>query len=219
MKANFSMEPLTCENFDETINVAFRVFPYDSPEELQFHFLLPLVPRNEWCYLETYKDNQKWVDELSGVSCYSLRYIKENKIAGVTGLYSYIDRPQEAWLGWFGIDPGFRRKGLGKRMLRWTIDEARNHGFKTLRIWTTNSPDTDAARMLYKKNKFRSKLLPVKIEDYSPVIYSLSLNGGKPLPFNGDIILASASRSVCHYIARQAERRSRKKQFPAPVFG
>ena len=43
---------------------------------------------------------------------------EDGACAGIIGLYCYPEDPDSAWLGWFGIREGFRRKRLGSRALK-----------------------------------------------------------------------------------------------------
>jgi len=55
---------------------------------------------------------------------------------GVTGIYSYNEYPNDAWLGWFGILEAFRQKGYGGIVLDKTIELAREKGYKDFRLYT-----------------------------------------------------------------------------------
>ena len=35
--------------------------------------------------------------------------IKDHKSVGITGLYTFTERPKEAWVGWYGVDEKFQR--------------------------------------------------------------------------------------------------------------
>lgn len=52
---------------------------------------------------------------------------------GITGVYYYdLD---SAWLGWFGVLPEYRNKGIGCRLLNKTIKLVSSMGFKYLRLY------------------------------------------------------------------------------------
>ena len=60
----------------------------------------------------------------------------ENTPIGVTGIYSYNEYPEDAWLGWFGILEEYRNKGYGGIVLDKTIELARKKGYTKLRLYT-----------------------------------------------------------------------------------
>ena len=76
---------------------------------------------------------------------YSIVYI-DNEPIGVTGIYSYHEYPESAWLGWFGILSEHRGKGYGKAALETTIEIAKQKGYKKFRLYTDEFA-TDAHRL------------------------------------------------------------------------
>jgi len=58
-----------------------------------------------------------------------------------------------AQLRWFLVAPAFRRKGLGKRLVRKALRFARGAGYRTVFLWTTS--ELDAARRVYERAGFR----------------------------------------------------------------
>ena len=66
---------------------------------------------------------------------YSIVYLDETPI-GVTGIYSYNEYPDDAWLGWFGILEKYRNFGYGGQVLDMTINVAKEKGYKTFRLYT-----------------------------------------------------------------------------------
>lgn len=55
---------------------------------------------------------------------------------GVTGIYSYHEYPETAWLGWFGILEKYRNNGLGGTTLDKTIELAQKKGYTDFRLYT-----------------------------------------------------------------------------------
>ena len=66
---------------------------------------------------------------------YCIVYLNNIPI-GVTGVYSYNEYPEDAWLGWFGILKEYRKNGLGGLVLDKTIKIAKEKGYKNFRIYT-----------------------------------------------------------------------------------
>lgn len=66
---------------------------------------------------------------------YYIVYLKNTPI-GVTGIYSYNEYPEDAWLGWFGILEEYRNNGYGGMVLDKTIELARKKGYINFRLYT-----------------------------------------------------------------------------------
>ena len=60
----------------------------------------------------------------------------ENMPIGVTGIYSYNEYPEDAWLGWFGILEEYRNNGYGGIVLDKTIELAKKKGYTKFRLYT-----------------------------------------------------------------------------------
>lgn len=74
---------------------------------------------------------------------------------GVTGFYTRTVGPEDmAWLGWYCVSPLERGKGIGRKILEWTIARAREEGFKTMRLYTSTDPNEREAQNLYEKMGF-----------------------------------------------------------------
>jgi len=72
------------------------------------------------------------------------------RLVGTTGLYAYTrDAAETVWLAWFCVDPEMRRRGIGSRLLDFTIQEARRTGRQYLRLYTSDRPNEAAAQLLY----------------------------------------------------------------------
>ena len=86
---------------------------------------------------------------------YRIVYVNNEPI-GVTGIYSYNEYPNDAWLGWFGILNKYRKKGYGKDTLEKTIDLAKEKGYKSFRIYTDEY--ANEAHKLYEKLGFMKEV-------------------------------------------------------------
>ena len=62
---------------------------------------------------------------------YYIVYVNDTPV-GVTGIYSYHEYPESAWLGWFGILEKYRHNGYGKMALDKTIELAKQNNYKTI---------------------------------------------------------------------------------------
>jgi ribosomal-protein-alanine N-acetyltransferase len=61
---------------------------------------------------------------------------------------------QEAELGNLAVAQGWRRRGLGRRLLEWTLEKARNRG--TDRVFLEVRMSNDSAKQLYERRGFVS---------------------------------------------------------------
>ena len=88
---------------------------------------------------------------------YHIVYDKNQPI-GVTGIYSLIDKPKEMWLGWFGIVPKARRRGLGSKVTLKTMALAKTLHGKIFRLYGSSNK----AAKFYEKLGFKRQIKPDK---------------------------------------------------------
>ena len=86
---------------------------------------------------------------------YYLVYEGDDRV-GITGLYCYPEDPCSAWLGWFGIREGFRRRRLGSAALKCFEDMAVSEGYRFARLYT-DALNNDAAITFYQANGYISE--------------------------------------------------------------
>ena len=96
---------------------------------------------------------------------------------GVVGLYSYNEYPNDAWLSWFGILDQYRNRGYGGLAFDFFERIAREKGYKSIRVYTSN--DFDKAINLYKNKgmvmeKYFNELESSEINNQT-IIFSKSL--------------------------------------------
>ena len=95
-----------------------------------------------------------------------------NEYVGITGIYYYdLDN---AWLAWFGIIDEYRNKGLGKKLLRKTLEITASMNFKSMRLYTSFLDNQDAIKMYEKEGFIGEKYIAEKLS-YDCRIYSKSL--------------------------------------------
>jgi GNAT superfamily N-acetyltransferase len=178
--------PLSWLNVWAAWRVAKGVFAH-HPTSILSCFVASLLPRALWP-----ADIHVTMDKVN-------YYVatKEGKVAGFTGLYTLIDQPGEIWVGWYGLDEKMRGHGIGKEILRSTVDMARMDGYETLRLWTTGkSCLTAAARSLYDELGFVSETTGVEYYGYPVLIYNFALKGGQPSPYRGSMRKALAGADL-----------------------
>jgi len=77
-------------------------------------------------------------------------------LLGTTGLYLYTrDATEAVWLAWFCVAPEARRRGIGSRLLDFSIAEARRTGRRYLRLYTSDDPREADAQRLYESHGLR----------------------------------------------------------------
>lgn len=144
---NIKIVPLSEENMEGALSVLHKCFSsFNSVEDPNKWFPATLAP-------------EKYADLYRGGKVVDCRYFvvidtKQNKPIGTTGIYHLEeDPPTTAWVGWYCIDPDYQGKGIGKEVLRWTIDKAKTEGNSALKLYTR--PGYDAALALYDKFGFK----------------------------------------------------------------
>jgi len=118
--------------------------------------------------------------------------IRENGVnVGITGIYSYNEFPDDAWLGWFGFLPEYRGKGYGKLAMDFFENLARERGFKYARLYTDTFNNDKAkgfyAHLGYFEERYINEADPASLK-YPISIFSKSLYDEEcPLWNNRDI--------------------------------
>lgn len=143
-------------------------------------------------------------ESLSDPSDYEYYLIYEDGVcAGVIGLYRYPEDPDSAWLGWFGIREGFRRKRLGSGALKRFEEMAAERGYRFARLYT-DAVDNDASIAFYKANGYLSEpyLNPQDpaCMQYPTLIFSKTLTADALPPWN------SRSIHLTEQIAKQMKK-------------
>ena len=115
MKENIEFKKVTKDNLEIACKVQNEIFPEEDGRQN---------------YIEQINKDpyRKEMD-------YYIVYLGSNPI-GVTGVYSYNEYPEDAWLGWFGILKEYRKSGFGGKVLDETIKLAKEKGYKNFRLYT-----------------------------------------------------------------------------------
>ena len=141
------IESLKKETLEKAIDLVNKVFLEQGNETAEICFRASLNP-------EKYKNfllrNQ--ITELK----YWIAIDLSGKVFGTTGLYCYQTDEREAhWLGWFCVDPALRKKGIGTRLLGFSISMARKRYKRLLRLYTSTDPNELDAHRLYERHGFK----------------------------------------------------------------
>lgn len=144
---------------------------------------------------------------------YYLLY-EDGKCVGITGIYCYPEYPDSAWLGWFGIREGFRRKRLGSEALAMFEETAASRGFRFARLYT-DAENNDAAIAFYKSNGYSCESYQTPEDPacmkYKTLIFSKSLTSEELVPWNNRNI------HLTEQIAKQNASGSQKSDFSSPT--
>lgn len=132
-------EPLSYERLPEALELIKIAFP-DNFSHVAEVYNISLKNDKKDPYWETRMILEYWTVIDS----------ETDRVVALTGFYQLTEHSKdEIWLGWFCVDPLERGKGIGRKTLQWTIDEARKRGYAFFRLWTTTSPDEEIAQKLY----------------------------------------------------------------------
>ena len=107
--------------------------------------------------------------------------------AGIIGLYCIPEDPNSAWLGWFGIREGLRRRHLGSAALKQFENMALTGGYRFARLYT-DALSNDVAIAFYQANGYICEPY-LNLEDpaclqYKTLIFSKPLADESPIFWN-----------------------------------
>ena len=106
-------------------------------------------------------NNEKYKSCLSQNQISYLEYFvmldpKTKQVVGLTGIYTEEeDADNICWLGWFCIDKDYRRRGLGKKLLEYSICKAKELNKQYLHLYTYNSEEFQPAIKFYEQYGFK----------------------------------------------------------------
>jgi GNAT superfamily N-acetyltransferase len=134
------IEPLSKKTLSEAIELLESIFEY-RPDQEQ-------IRKN----LGDSISNQGFSKE------YWVAISVEGKVIGTVGLYKQSwkrNNDNILWLGWFGVHPSYRRRGIGSMLLNFAVSEAKKKKARELRLYTSREENEMPAHRLYKKYNFR----------------------------------------------------------------
>ena len=128
--------------------------------------------------------------------------MNKDTCVGITGIYSYKNDRDNAWLGFFGIKQLYRNKGFGKKALRITEEYASSLGFKFMRLFT-DKENNDLAINFYKNLGYTFEDYDNNDEalkdEFNVVIGSKSLCEEEVDPWNNRFINLTKQTYKQHY--------------------
>ena len=134
---------VTSKNLGQAIALAREIFPYEIHNGI-------FLPEAEYrLSLETQRaDLQEF---------FMVKY--GGRFAGITGYYFHYrqHKDDELWLGYFGLREEFRGNGIGKKMLKKTLNMMKkfNDNLKTVKLYTSNREQERGSHFLYRCVGFR----------------------------------------------------------------
>jgi len=108
---------------------------------------------------------------------------EEGNVVGITGIYSYFEYPEDAWCGWYGILPSQQGKGYGKKLFLWTMEKAKEMGFKNFRLYTDLIDNAMAVNLYRKVGMIEEPYLTEDMVEEKITIFSKSLTSNKTEKF------------------------------------
>jgi len=157
------IKPLSQDSLMDTITLAHKVFVNSAKSE---------NPPENGLRASLHPEESKDFLEKRGIR--KLQYYvayddKIKRVIGVIGQYEECKDPLDTvWVGWFCVDPSFRGKNLGEELLTWNMQNAREKGYKIMKLYTSDLPSEQAAQGLYDKLGFEVKeIKPVEGKGYN----------------------------------------------------
>ena len=140
-----TIQPLSRKNVGAAVRLLNGIFHYEREiPEVSLHASLNPEPYRKYL-------NEWDIPELR----YWVALSKSGKVIGTVGLYSYNkDRKEANWLGWFCVVPGYRKHGVGMKLLDFAIYNAKLSGKRYLRLYTSMHPNELESHRLYEKKGF-----------------------------------------------------------------
>lgn len=123
-------ELITKDNLDLAVKVQNEIFPNENGKKN---------------FIDSFRDHP-YRKELKFFLVFD-----QQDVVGITGIYSYHEYPEDAWLGWFGVLSKYRKKGYGSKMFDSFEDYAKSNGYKNIRLYTDEEDNIDATKLYYKK--------------------------------------------------------------------
>lgn len=149
------------------------------------------------------------LDHSSNYEYYLIHH--DGACVGIIGLYHYAEDPDSAWLGWFGIQEGYRRKHLGSKALKMFEDMAAAKGFQFARLYT-DAVNNERAIAFYQANGYVSEPY-VNLHDPACMKYK-TLIFTKPLTGNEMVLWNNRTIHLTEQIAKQNSGKSQAVQSP-----
>jgi len=74
-----------------------------------------------------------------------------NDVVAVTGWYDFDEKHENAFMGWFGVHPDFRKLGIGSKVFDFTLERVVKHNYNYFRIYTDKVVNSDSVKLYESK--------------------------------------------------------------------
>lgn len=81
---------------------------------------------------------------------YYVVYLK-NKPCAITGFYDFDGKHENAFMGWFGVHPNFRKIGIGSKTFDFTLKQVKKQKYNYFRLYTDKIINSDSIKLYMKK--------------------------------------------------------------------
>jgi GNAT superfamily N-acetyltransferase len=143
------IEQLSQEKLADAIKLVHKIFAYEASWD---------NPPGTFLRASLHPEENKELLQERGIrrlEYYALQDEKTDRVIGVIGQYENSeDSPDIVWVGWFCVDPDFQGQKLGELLLTWNMQNAREKGYKTMKLYTSDHPREAKAQGLYNKLGF-----------------------------------------------------------------
>lgn len=139
--------PMNADDLTASIDLANSVFWLEAKKkypEIAFSASIGIEPHSSYVTEKGTDDLHYWIAKEDG------------KVLGTVGLYHELETPDRIWIGWFCVSPDARGKGIGRKLLQFTVNRAKSDKeYKEIWLYTSRDPNEAAAQILYDKMGFQ----------------------------------------------------------------
>lgn len=140
--------PLDKKYLPEAIALLNKIFPIQDEEE------------NVGTCFRASLDYQKYKKTLKKWKIPKLKYflainLENNQVLGTSGIYEIENDPHSAWVGWTAVEPQFRQHGIGKKLVSFTMQEAKKRDYQRIKLHTVDIDYQKNAHKLYESLGFK----------------------------------------------------------------
>lgn len=121
---------------------------------------------------------------------------EKNDVVGITGIYTYFEYPDDAWCAWYGVLPESQGRGYGKKILLWTMEKAKEMGYKNFRLYTDLIDNHIAVGLYRKVGMIEEDYVAEDMGDEEIVIFSKNLFSEKTEKLGNKILFLKKQEEI-----------------------
>ena len=125
---NLIFKKLTTKNFKDCLRIKHLLFP-ESNSDKDYEDYFNKIVKSEY-----------FVVYLGNLPC------------AITGWYDFDNKNINAFMGWYGVLPEFRQKGIGSKVFDFTLKQAKKHNYNYFRLYTDKVVNATSCILYQKKN-------------------------------------------------------------------